>query len=72
MRGEVYSSGVGSAEYNADTFAGRGLVATGQQSGEGGGPAGFRDNAEHAPQRLLRLYDFGVGDQEHFFDVLLR
>src|SRR5712672_1947261 len=71
-RAELYCGGVGSAEHDADAFTGFGLVAAGEQRGEGGGASRLGDYAQDAPKRFLRLRDFLIVNEAYFFNAVLR
>jgi len=55
---------VGSAQQHRDPFAWRGEVFSRQQGGERGGAAGFHDDPQRVPQRVLRRPDRVVGHED--------
>ncbi len=64
--------GVGAADDNAYTFAGIRLICAGEESREGGGAAGFGDDAQFAPESPLRFDDLFVGHKRNALNEPLR
>lgn len=69
---EVDRGGIAAADHHADTLAGVGPVAAGEQRGDAHCGAGLCNEAELFPKRALRRFDRGVLDQHHALDMLTR